>query len=131
MIASSYPLLNVFWTMLFFFLFVIWIIILIQVVIDVFRSSDLSGWGKAGWLIAILVFEVFAVIAYLIVRGGTMHERQAKDVNDQQQSFDNYVRDVAGSGSTVDQLAKLGELKSQGVLTDEEFESQKAKLLSS
>jgi hypothetical protein len=131
MIASSYPLLNVFWSMLFFALFVIWIFILIQVIIDIFRSSDLSGWGKAGWLIGILVFEVFGVIAYLIVRGGKMHERQMEHVKAQQQSFDGYVREAAAGESTADQLTKLSELKSQGVLTSDEFEAQKAKLLNS
>jgi hypothetical protein len=131
MIASSYPLLNVFWSMLFFFLFVIWIVIVIQVIIDIFRSSDLSGWGKAGWLIGILVFEVFGVIAYLIVRGGKMHERQMQHVKAQQQSFDSYVRETAAGSSTADQLTKLSELKSQGVLTSDEFDDQKAKLLNS
>jgi len=131
MIASSYPLLNVFWSMLFFFLFVIWIFILIQVVIDIFRSSDLSGWGKAGWLIGILVFEVFGVIAYLIVRGGKMHERQIAHAKAQQQSVDSYIREAATGDSIADQLTKLSNLKDQGVLTSDEFEDQKAKLLSS
>ena len=131
MIASSYPLLNLFWTMLFFFLFFLWIFILIQVIIDIFRSSDLSGWGKAGWFIGILVFEVFGVIAYLIVRGGKMHERQVGDAKAQQQAFDSYVRDTASGGSTADQLTKLNELQSQGVITSDEFAAEKAKLLGS
>jgi len=130
MIASDYPLLDLFWTFLFFFLFVIWIFILIQVVIDIFRSSDLSGWGKAGWLVAILIFEVFGVIAYLIVRGDKMHERQAGDAKTQQDSFDSYVREAATGESTADQLTKLNELQSQGVLSSDEFAAQKAKLLS-
>jgi len=131
MIASSYPLLDVFWSMLFFFLFVIWIVILIQVIIDIFRSRDLSGWGKAGWLIGILIFEVFGVLAYLIVRGGTMHERQIDHAKAQQQAVDSYIRETATGGSTADQLTKLSNLKDQGVLTNDEFEAQKAKLLSS
>lgn len=131
MIASSYPLLNIFWSMLFFFLFVVWIIILIQVVIDVFRSSDLSGVAKAAWLIVILIFEVFGVIAYLIVRGGKMHERQVGDAKAQQQAFDSYVRETATGSSTADQLAKLNELQSQGVITSDEFATEKAKLLNS
>ncbi|HEX3333520.1 MAG TPA: SHOCT domain-containing protein [Acidimicrobiales bacterium] len=133
MLASSYPVLDAFLTMLYFFLFVIWIWLLIWVFMDIFRSHDLSGWAKALWVIFILVLPFLGVFVYLIARGGKMQERAASQAAQQQQEFDQYVRQTAGTpgDSTADQLAKLADLKSQGVLTDAEFEAQKTKILAS
>jgi ABC-type multidrug transport system fused ATPase/permease subunit len=134
MLAASYqyPILDFFLTMLYFFLFVIWIWLLIMVFMDVFRSHDMGGWAKALWLIFIIVLPFLGVFVYLIARGGKMHERQAQDATSQQKAFDQYVRQTAGAGdNTADQLSKLADLKSQGVLTDVEFEAQKAKILAS
>jgi len=132
MFASSYPLLDFFWIMLEFFLFFIWIWLLIMVFGDIFRSHDMGGLAKAIWVIFIIIIPFLGVFIYLIARGSSMHERQAKAAQDQQKAFDSYVRQAAGTeGSTsADQLAKLADLKNQGVLTDAEFEAQKAKILS-
>jgi ABC-type multidrug transport system fused ATPase/permease subunit len=132
MIASSYPILDAFLTMLYFFLFIIWIWLLIMVFVDIFRSQDMGGWAKALWVIFIIILPFLGVFVYLIARGGKMHERAAQQAAQQQQAFDDYVRQTAGSsggGDTASQLQKLSDLKSQGVLSDAEFESQKAKLL--
>jgi uncharacterized membrane protein YcjF (UPF0283 family) len=133
MLASSYPVLDAFLTMLYFFLFIIWIWLLIMVFMDVFRSHDMSGWAKALWVIFIIVLPFLGVFVYLIARGGSMHERAAEQAAQQQKAFDQYVKQTAGtSGETsADQLHKLADLKSQGVLTDAEFEAQKAKILAS
>jgi ABC-type multidrug transport system fused ATPase/permease subunit len=130
MLASSYPILDAFLTMLYFFLFVIWIWLLIMVFMDVFRSHDMGGLAKALWVIFIIILPFLGVFVYLIARGGKMHERAAQDAAQQQKAFDSYVRQAAGSGDdTATQLSKLADLKSQGVLTDAEFEAQKAKIL--
>ena len=129
MLASSYPLLNLFWTMLMIFLFVFWIFILIQIVVDIFRSHDMGGWAKALWLIFILILPVLGVLVYLIARGGKMQQHQVEAAKEQQQAFNSYVQQAAGT-STADQLATLATLKESGALTDAEFEAQKAKLLS-
>ena len=129
----QYPILDFFLTMLYFFLFVIWIWLLIMVFVDIFRSHDMGGWAKALWVIFIIVLPFLGVFVYIIARGGSMQERSAKQAADQQKAFDQYVRQAAGTpGETsADQLHKLADLKSQGVLTDAEFEAEKAKILAS
>jgi ABC-type multidrug transport system fused ATPase/permease subunit len=135
MLAASYqyPILDFFLTMLYFFLFVIWIWLLITVFVDIFRSHDMGGVAKALWVIFVVILPFLGVFVYLIARGGKMHERAARDAAQQQQAFDEAVRQAAGSpgNSTADQLSKLADLKSQGVLTDAEFEAQKSKILAS
>ncbi len=133
MLATTYPILDFFLTMLYFFLFVIWIWLLIMVFIDIFRSHDLGGWAKALWVLFIIILPFLGVFVYLIARGGKMHERAAQEAAQQQQAFDQYVKQTAGSagGSTADQLSKLADLKAQGVITDAEFDAQKAKILAS
>jgi hypothetical protein len=133
MIASSYPILDAFLTMLYFFLFIIWIWLLITVFIDIFRSRDLGGWAKALWVIFVIVAPFLGVFVYLIARGGKMHERAAAEAAQQQKAFDSYVRQTAGTDGTdsASQLSKLADLKAQGVITDAEFEAQKAKVLAS
>jgi len=133
MLASSYPVLDAFLTMLYFFLFIIWIWLLIMVFMDVFRSHDMGGWAKALWVIFIIVLPFLGVFVYLIARGGSMHERAAAQAAEQQKAFDQYVKQAAGTPgeSSADELHKLADLKSQGVLTDAEFEAQKAKILAS
>jgi Short C-terminal domain/Phospholipase_D-nuclease N-terminal len=135
MLAATYqyPILDFFLTMLYFFLFIIWIYLLIMVFVDVFRSHDMGGWAKALWVIFIIVLPFLGVFVYLIARGGKMHERAAAQAAQQQQAFDQYVKEAAGTpgSTTADQLSKLADLKSQGVLTDAEFEAQKSKILAS
>ena len=131
MIASSYPILDAFLTMLYFFLFIIWIWLLITVFIDIFRSHDMGGFPKALWVIFIIILPFLGVLVYLIARGGKMHERAAAEAAQQQKAFDSYVRQAAGTegADTASQLSKLADLKSQGVLSEEEFQSEKSKLL--
>ncbi len=131
MLGTDYPVLDAFLTMLYFFLFIIWIWLLIMVFIDIFRSHDMGGWAKALWVIFIIILPFLGVFVYLIARGGKMHERAAEEASRQQKAFDQYVRQTAGTSgaSTADQLAKLADLKNQGVLSDAEFEAQKAKVL--
>ena len=127
----NYPLLDILWTMIEFFLFFVWIWLLIVIFMDIFRSHDLRGLVKAIWVIFIIVLPFLGVLVYLIARGGSMHERAATQMRQQQQAFDDYVRQTAGTTSSVDQLAKLADLKAKGTISDAEFESQKAKLLGS
>jgi len=133
MIASSYPILDAFLTMLYFFLFIIWIWLLITVFIDIFRSHDMGGGAKALWVIFVIILPFLGVFVYLLARGGKMHERAAADAAQQQKAFDSYVRQAAGTegADTASQLSKLADLKAQGVITDAEFEAQKAKVLAS
>ncbi len=131
MVAYTYPLLSIFWTMFEFFIFFLWIWLLIVIFSDIFRSHDLGGLAKALWVLFVIIIPYIGVLVYLIARGGSMHERAAAQAQRQQQAFDDYVRQTAGGSSQVDELAKLGDLKAKGVLSDAEFEAQKAKLLSS
>ena len=130
MFASSYPLLDLFLTMLEIFLFIVWIWLLIVVFSDIFRSRDMGGFAKALWVIFVIILPYLGVLVYLIARGGSMHERAVSQAQEQQAAFDAYVKQTAGTSSNVDELAKLADLKAQGVLSDAEFETQKAKLLS-
>src|ERR1700742_5245376 len=97
MLASSYPILDIFLTTLYFFLFIIWIYLLIMVFVDIFRSHDMGGWAKALWVIFIIVLPFLGVFVYLIARGGKMHERAAAQAAQQQQAFDQYVKQAAGT----------------------------------
>jgi hypothetical protein len=134
--ASNYPVLNLFWTILEFFLWVIWIWILIMIFIDIFRSHDLSGWAKALWFLFVLFIPLIGVLVYLIVRGGSMHERAVRQTQrDADAFYASYGRHAAATGadgghdSTADQLAKLADLRDRGVLSQEEFDREKAKVL--
>ena len=128
--SNSYPLLGVFWTILEVFLFVIWFWILITVFIDIFRSQDLSGGAKALWFLFVLFIPLIGVLVYLIARGSSMQERATRQAQQQDQAFRSYVKEAAGEGSsTADQLAKLSDLRDRGVITAQEFEQQKAKIL--
>jgi len=128
--SYSYPLLGVFWTILEIFLWVIWIWILIWVFIDIFRSQDLSGWGKALWFLFVLFIPLIGVLVYLIARGGKMQEHAAQQAQRDDQQFRAYVKEAAGPESTADQLAKLADLRDRGVISAAEFEREKAKILS-
>lgn len=124
------PLFDIFWAMLWFFMFVIWIWLLIAIFADIFRS-DVSGWGKAAWTIFVIVVPLLGVLVYLIANGDKMRERSENQASAARAAQDNYIRSVADTGdSTADQLATLSSLHDSGALTDEEFASQKAKLLS-
>jgi hypothetical protein len=123
------PLLDLFLSMLWFFLFVAWIWLLISVYSDVFRSDDLSGVAKAFWVLLVLLLPYLGVLVYLIVRGSKMQERSVAQMQQAQLATESYIREVAQGNSTADELLKLGQLRDQGVLSAEEFEAQKAKML--
>ncbi len=130
MIAYDYPILGLFWTMLIFFLWFAWIMLLFRVFADIFRSKDMGGFAKALWSIFVLFVPFLGVFIYLIVRGRAMTDRDIEDAQAREEQFRSYVQQTAGTGGgAADELTKLAQLKAQGVITDAEFEQQKAKLL--
>ena len=130
MFAAEWGSGQVFWSLLWFFLFFIWLWMLIVVFGDIFRSDDLSGWGKALWSIFIIVVPYLGVFVYLIARGGKMGARVAADARAQDEAFKQYVRQTAAtSASTADELERLAKLREQGILDDAEYAQAKAKIL--
>jgi len=129
----DYPLLNLFLTMLYFFLWIAWLFLLFRIIIDIFRSQDLGGWGKAGWTILILFVPFLGVLIYLIARGSSMQERDLQQARDSRQAMDKYitetVKGAAPSTSPVDELTKLADLHKSGAINDDEFAAMKAKVL--
>ena len=131
MIAYDYPLMGIFWTMLWWFLWIAWIILLFRTFGDIFRSKDLGGWGKALWSIFVIAVPFLGVFVYLIARGRGMGERDLERAQAEQDAFQSYVQDAAASGGgTADELTKLADLEARGVISSAEFEQQKAKILS-
>ncbi|MFE9630067.1 SHOCT domain-containing protein [Streptomyces sp. NPDC006463] len=126
----DYPLLNAFWTMMIFFLWILWFMLLFRVIGDVFRDDGLSGWGKAGWTIFVILVPFLGVFVYLIARGRGMGERELMRAQQQEQAFRSYVRESAGPTSHAEELSKLAELKNRGDITAAEYETAKAKVLS-
>jgi hypothetical protein len=128
LIATSYPFLEVFWTMLIFFAFFIWIWILFTVFTDVFRRADISGWGKAGWIIFVIVLPYLGVFVYLIAEHKGMTERTVNQQEAAKTQMDEYVRSVARNDPT-EQIAKGEELLKQGAISRAEFDQIKQKAL--
>lgn len=127
----NYPLLNVFLSFLYFFVFVLWIFLIFTIFTDLFRSRDVGGVAKAVWVIVILVLPLLGVLIYLIVRGGSMHERSLAAAQAQESAMRDYIQQAAGTvPSTAEEVAKLADLRDRGVISAEEFETQKARLLS-
>jgi len=123
---------QVLWSIIWFFLFFIWIWLLIVVFGDIFRSDDLSGWGKALWTIFIIVVPYLGVFVYLIARGHKMQDRQMAAAAQQEAQFRSYVQDAAsgsGGASAADEIARLADLRDRGVISDAEFQQAKAKAL--
>ena len=123
------PLFDLFWAMLWLFLWIAWIWLLVTVLFDVFRSDDLGGWGKALWAIFVVLLPFLGVFVYLIARGGQMQERAVDQAKAQDAATRQYVQSVSGGDSSADQLHKLAALRDQGAITDEEFQKSKAKVL--
>ena len=123
---------QVFWSMLWFFLFFIWIWMLITVFGDIFRSRDLSGWGKALWSIFVIFLPYLGVFVYLIARGHKMQEHTLQAAKEQNAAFRSYVQDVTTSSaaSPAAEIAQLADLRDKGVISDAEFQQAKAKALS-
>src|SRR5689334_8884321 len=129
MVASSYPFLDVMWSMFIFFAWVIWIWFLFYILIDVYRRHDLSGWGKAGWTIFLIFVPFLAALIYLITQGTAMAERRASEQQQYQAQADNYIRSVATSGDPTEQIAKGKQLLDSGAITQAEFDALKQKAL--
>jgi Short C-terminal domain/Phospholipase_D-nuclease N-terminal len=129
LLAADWGTGEVLWSMIWFFLFFIWIWLLIIVFSDIFRSHDLSGWGKALWLIFVFVLPYLGVFVYLIARGHKMSEHAMQAAKQQDAAMRQYVQSVTPASSTADELTKLADLKASGAITDEEYQQLKAKAL--
>ena len=126
-IAADYPFMDVLWSMIIFFFWVIWIWIVITVLIDIFRRDDIGGWAKAAWVIFVVILPWLGVLIYVIVENDGMRERSMKQAQAQQREFGEYVRETAGG--SAGEIAKAKELLDSGAITQEEFQALKAKAL--
>ncbi|HEU4894627.1 MAG TPA: SHOCT domain-containing protein [Acidimicrobiia bacterium] len=123
------PLLDLFWAMLWFFLFFIWLMLLFRIFGDIFRSDDMGGWAKAFWTLFVVILPVLGVLVYVIARGKGMAERDISQYQAAEAAQRQYIKEAAGASSPADEIAKLAALRDRGVLSAEEFEAQKAALL--
>jgi hypothetical protein len=132
-LAADYPLLNAFWTMMIFFLWVLWFWLLITVFIDLFRRDDVSGWMKAVWVVFVIVLPYIGVLVYLIAYGRSMAERRNREVQAAQAQLDDRIRTVASSGGNgagpAAEIEKANQLLSSGAITQAEFDAIKQKAL--
>jgi hypothetical protein len=131
-IAADYPFLDVFWTMIIFFCWVIWIWMMIVILTDIFRRHDIGGWHKALWIVFLIVLPFLGVLVYLIAQSKGMAERRAKEMSDAQAQFDSYVQQVAsekGGGGAASEIERAKGLLDNGTITQAEFDSIKAKAL--
>jgi hypothetical protein len=127
--AISYPLLEVFWTMLIFFAFVVWIWILFTVLADIFRRRDIGGFAKVLWVIFLIVVPYLGVFVYLIAEHGGMTERAVKQQSEAKAEFDHYVQSVATQSDPTEQIAKAKQMLDSGTITQTEFEQVKQRAL--
>jgi phospholipase D-like protein len=128
-LAADYPFLDVLWTMFIFFAWVIWFFILIRVLTDVFRRRDLSGWGKFGWTLFVIVLPFLGVFVYLISQGKGMAERDVANAQQAQAQMDDYIRTTAGGGAA--EIEKAKKLLDDGTISQSEFDTIKANALAS
>ena len=128
-LAADYPFLDVFWTLLIFFVWVIWFMILFRVIVDIFRRHDIGGGTKALWLLFLLCVPLVGLLAYMITNSESMAQRNVQSVQQSQAEFDSYVQTVAGSGGSAAEIAKAKELLDSGAINQSEFEALKAKAL--
>ncbi|MFJ9585343.1 SHOCT domain-containing protein [Streptomyces acidicola] len=131
-LAYDFPLLGAFWAILWFFLWILWFVLLFRIVLDIFRDDGLSGWAKAGWLVFVVVLPFLGVFVYVVARGRNMGRREMAQARAQQEAFDSYIRETAGSKgapSSVDELTRLSEIRARGDITDEEFRRAKELVL--
>ena len=126
----QYPLLDAFFSIMWFFLWVLWIFLVVRILFDIFASKDLGGWGKAGWTILVVLLPFLGVLCYLIARGSNMQDRQYRAEQAQDREFRSQVQDAVGSANgSADELSKLADLRDRGAITEEEFQQGKAKVL--
>ena len=129
LLAADYPLLDIIWTMLVFFGWVIWFWLLITVFGDLFSRHDISGWGKAGWVVLVVLLPYLGVFIYLIAQGKQMAERKAQQSQTARAEFDDYVKTVAAPGGAAAEIEKAKQLLDSGAITQPEFDAIKAKAL--
>jgi len=127
-IAADYPFLDVLWTIIVFFAWVAWIWIAITVLVDVFRRDDIGGWGKAAWVVFVIVLPFIGVLIYLITQHDGMQKRSTREAQAQKSAFDQYIRDAAGGSAT--EIAKAKELLDAGTISQADFDRIKTKALS-
>jgi hypothetical protein len=125
--AADYPFLNIFWTMIIFFAWLAYLWIVISVFIDLFRRDDIGGWGKAGWMVFVIVLPFLGVLVYLIAQHDGIRERSLGQARAERRAFDEQVRAAAGGPAT--EIAQAKELLDKGAITEAEFESLKAKAM--
>lgn len=133
-LAYDYPLLSALLTMVVFFLWIMWFILLFRVIVDIVRDDSLSGWAKTGWLVFTIVLPFLGVFIYVIARGRNMGSRELAQARAQQEALDSYIRETAKGAeertSSVDELARLSEIKARGDISDDEFRRAKELVLS-
>jgi hypothetical protein len=127
--ADNYPFLNLMWTMIVFFAWVIWIWLLVTILADVFRRRDISGWGKAGWTLLVLVLPFVGVLIYLIAEGGKMAERRHTEAQAARSGYDDYVRSVSKEDQPAEQIARAKQLLDTGAISVEEYDALKRRAL--
>ena len=129
--AADYPFMDVLWTMIIYVCWVVWIWMMIAILSDVFRRRDMSGWGKAGWTVFLIVLPFLGALIYLIANHDGIAERRVKDAQVAQAQFDDYVRSVATNGGdgAAAEIAKAKQLLDSGAITQEEFDAIKAKAI--
>jgi len=129
-VAADYPFLNIFWTMILFFAWVIWIWMIVVILTDVFRRRDISGWAKAAWTVFLIILPFIGVLTYLIAQGEGMNARRTEDAQVARSQFDDYVKTVAAQDATpASEIQRAKELLDSGTITAAEYESLKAKAL--
>jgi Short C-terminal domain/Phospholipase_D-nuclease N-terminal len=129
MLAADYPFLDLFWTMLIFFLWILWIWLLFTIFADIFRRHDISGWAKTAWIVFVIVLPFLGVFIYLITQNVGMTERNLERTRAQREQLDDYVRQTAGSGGAAAEIDKAKQLLDSGAITQAEFEALKQKAL--
>jgi hypothetical protein len=128
-VAADYPFLDIFWTMLIFFCWVVWIWMMVLILMDVFRRRDISGWVKAAWVVFLIVLPFLGALVYLIAQHDGMADRAAERMRGQQAEVDSYVRSVAANGGAASEIDKAKRLLDDGTITQDEFDALKAKAL--
>lgn len=127
--SSSYPFLNVVWTMIVFFGWILWIWLLITVYMDLFRRRDIGGWAKFGWVAFTILLPFIGVFTYLLVEGRSMADRSARDQAQARSEMDAYVKSVAGTSGPADEIARAKQLLDQGAITQQEYDALKQRAL--
>ena len=130
-LATDYPFLDILWTMIIFFAWVVWIWMMIVILTDVFRRKDMGGWAKAAWVVFLIVLPFLGALVYLIANHDGLAERQQKDVRAQQAAVDEHIKEVAGSDGPATEIANAKKLLDSGAIDEAEFAQLKSKALAS